>query len=103
MLSVESKRMKENLAVIASATNVGKALQIHRQPTASSNQSAFLCCLTFDRLLGSPPPLRPRCSSTALNMLGVASSRIAALIAGITSAHMPELKAEYSSHMLRTN
>ena len=74
-----------------------------RTVSLPSNQSAFLCFLTFDRLQGSSPPLRPRCSSTALNMLGVASSRVAALITGMTSAHMPGLKAEYSSHMLRTN
>ena len=74
-----------------------------RTVSLPSNQSAFLCCLTFDRLQGSSPPLRPRCSSTALNMLGVASLRIAALIAGTKSAHMPGLKAEDSSHMLRTN
>ena len=74
-----------------------------RTVSLPSNQSAFLCCLTFGRLQGSSPPLRPRCSSTALNILGAASSHIAALIAGITSAHMPELKAEDSSHMLRTN
>ena len=74
-----------------------------RTVSLPSNQSAFLCFLTFYRLQGSSPPLRRRCSSTALNMLGVASSRVAALIAGMTSAHMPELKAEDSSHMLRTN
>jgi hypothetical protein len=73
-----------------------------RTVSLPSNQSAFLCFLTFDRLQGSSPPLRPRCSSTALNMLGVASSRVAALISGMTSAHMPVLKAEDSSHVLRT-
>jgi hypothetical protein len=74
-----------------------------RTVSLPSNQSAFLCFLTFDRLQGSSSPLRPRCWSTALNMHGVANSRVAALIAGITSAHMPELKAEDNSHMLRTN
>jgi hypothetical protein len=74
-----------------------------RTVSLPSNQSAFLCFLTFHRLQGSSPPLRSRCSSTALNMLGVASSRVAALIAGMTSVHMPGLKAEDSSHVLRTN
>jgi hypothetical protein len=79
------------------------SLASSRTVSLPSNQSAFLCFITFYRLQGSSPPLRPRCSSTALNMLGVASSRVAALIAGITSTHMPGLKAEDSSHMLRTN
>ena len=79
------------------------SLASSRTVSLPSNQSAFLCFITFYRLQGSSPPLRPRCSSTALNMLGVASSRVAALIAGITSAHMPGLKAKDNPHMLRTN